>query len=72
MSELTAITQAADLTGRFPEQIKSDTRQGFQGLIVEPSFLLEFARILRDEEGYDYLSSLTGVDSLPDGQMEVV
>jgi NADH-quinone oxidoreductase subunit D/NADH-quinone oxidoreductase subunit C/D len=34
--------------------------------------LLEFAIALRDEFGYDYLSSVTGVDYLPEGKMEVV
>jgi NADH-quinone oxidoreductase subunit C/D len=72
MSEQTLLSQSLDFTSRFPEWVKLDNRQGFEGFIVEPSFLLEFARILRDEEGYDYLSSLTGVDYLPDGKMEVV
>jgi NADH-quinone oxidoreductase subunit D/NADH-quinone oxidoreductase subunit C/D len=34
--------------------------------------LLDFAKTLRDELGYDYLSSVTGVDYLPEGKMEVV
>ncbi len=72
MSEQTLISQSLDFTSRFPEWITLDTRQGFQGFLVNPAFLLEFAKILRDEEGYDYLSSLTGVDYLPEGKMEVV
>ncbi len=72
MSEQTVVAQALDFAGRFPEWVTVDSRQGFQGYLVHPDFLLEFARILRDEEGYDYLSSLTGVDYLPDGKMEVV
>ncbi|NPA31263.1 MAG: NADH-quinone oxidoreductase subunit D [Chloroflexi bacterium] len=63
---------APDLTARFPDLVTPDTRKGYSGYIVKPEGLLEFARALRDEYGYDYLSSLTGVDYLPEGQMEVV
>lgn len=58
---------------RWPEEwVANDTRQGYQGYLVHPDYLLEFARSLRDDEGYDYLSSLQGVDYLPDGKLEVV
>ncbi len=33
-----------------------------QGLVVAPDKLIEFARYLRDQEGYDYLSMVTSVD----------
>ena len=72
MSELTVVSEKTDFASRFPEWISHDTRQGYQGFIVHPDFLFEFSRILKDEEGFDYLSSLTGVDYLPDGKMEVV
>ncbi|MGB8213359.1 MAG: NADH-quinone oxidoreductase subunit D [Anaerolineales bacterium] len=64
--------QALDLLGRFPNMLKADTRPGYSGWLLEPANLLEFAAALRDEFGYDYLSSITGVDYLPEGKMEVV
>ncbi len=52
--------------------LNPDTRPGYSGWLVDKSHLLEFATALRDEFGYDYLSSVTGVDYLPEGKMEVV
>jgi NADH-quinone oxidoreductase subunit C/D len=73
MSELAApTTRLADLTERFPGLVTKDSRQGFEGYLVQADALLEIARIIRDEYGYDYLSSVTGVDYLPEGKMEVV
>jgi NADH-quinone oxidoreductase subunit C/D len=66
------ITHELDLETRFPDFVGLDTRQGFQGYIVQADRLLEFTTILRDDLGFDYLSSLTGVDYLPQNQMEVV
>ncbi len=70
MSEQTAILDT-DLTARFPEAVTPDERKGFEGYIVKPDSLLEVVRLLRDELGYDFLSSVTGVDNHPDN-MEVV
>lgn len=63
--------QNADLTARFPNILIPDSRPGFSGWLLDKSNLLEFATVLRDEFGYDYLSSVTGVDYLPEGKMEV-
>ncbi|MCJ7584775.1 MAG: NADH-quinone oxidoreductase subunit D [Anaerolineales bacterium] len=52
--------------------LSADSRPGYSGWIVEKDNLLEFAAALRDELGYDYLSSVTGVDYLPEGKLEVV
>ena len=71
MSEQTTVV-AENLEARFPGVVKKDERKGYEGYIVEASHLVEFARALRDEFGYDYLSSVTGVDYLPEGHMEVV
>ena len=60
------------LEDQFPEAIARDERPGYEGYIVETAKLIEIARTLRDEMGYDYLSSVTGVDYLPDDKMEVV
>ncbi|MDX1437463.1 MAG: NADH-quinone oxidoreductase subunit C, partial [Anaerolineales bacterium] len=71
MAEQQAI-DATDLAGRFPEHVTVDERTGYEGYLVDRDHLLEVARAIRDEMGYDYLSSVTGVDYLPDNKMEVV
>ena len=67
-----ASVQTLDLSARFPNMLSVDTRPGYSGWLLDKSHLLEFATALRDEFGYDYLSSITGVDYLPEGKMEVV
>ena len=67
-----APAQTLDLSARFPGFLSPDTRPGYSGWMVENANLLEFATALRDELGYDYLSSVTAVDYLPEGKMEVV
>ena len=48
-----------DLIDRFPNGwLSPDEREGYQGYIVEKDHLLEFVRTLRDDHGYDYLSSI--------------
>ena len=61
-----------DLTTRFPGILTPDARPGYSGWIVDNARLLEFASSLRDEFSYDYLSSVTAVDYLPEGKIEVV
>jgi len=61
-----------DLAARFSHAVSPDERAGYEGYIVKAENLLEFATALRDDFGYDFLSSVTGVDYLPDGIMEVV
>lgn len=61
-----------DFVRRFPEHVALDTRKGYQGYLVDAGRLVEVATAIRDELGYDYLSSVTGVDYLPEGKMEVV
>jgi NADH:ubiquinone oxidoreductase subunit D/NADH:ubiquinone oxidoreductase subunit C len=41
-------------------------------MIIQAEGLTEFARVLRDDYGYDYLSSVTAVDYYPQDLMEVV
>jgi NADH-quinone oxidoreductase subunit C/D len=64
--------ETVDLAARFPEVVTPDERQGYSGWMVSSNKLIEVATALRDEFGYDYLSSLTGVDYLPEDKMEVV
>jgi NADH-quinone oxidoreductase subunit D/NADH-quinone oxidoreductase subunit C/D len=71
MTEQVVLTEM-DLTERFPESVKRDERKGYEGYIVKAEALLDVAKTVRDEMGYDYLSSVTGVDYLPDGLMESV
>ncbi len=52
------------LKQRFPEFVKDDTRTGYSGVIVDTRHLIEVARVIRDELGFDYLSSATAVDYL--------
>lgn len=71
MSEQIEI-QSPSLTERFPEIVVPDPRAGYGGYIVQPENLVQVAQALKDEMGYDYLSSVTAVDYLPENKMEVV
>ncbi len=83
-AEETAVTETADtptnpvadaiakLKERFPEAVTDDTRDGYEGIMVNPDYLTEVATYLRDEVGFNYLSSVTGVDQIDDNKLEVV
>jgi len=71
MSEEVLVEEKTELEERFPEIIR-DERKGYEGYIVPAEKLVEFASALRDEFGYDFLSSVTGVDYMPEESMEVV
>jgi NADH-quinone oxidoreductase subunit C/D len=72
MSEQSDVRIEMSLLERFPTWLTADSRAGFQGYLVNPENLLAFAKALRDELNYDLLSSVTGVDYLAEGKMEVV
>ncbi len=72
MTEKETVQITDTLEEQFPGAITRDERQGYDGYIVEAAKLVEIAKSLRDDMGYDYLSSVTGVDYLPDDKMEVV
>ena len=77
MSELidlsvVASTPADELVARFPDVVTADLRKGYQGVIVNRENLIEVATAIRDELGFDYLSSVTATDYLPEDKMEVV
>ncbi|MBK9122849.1 MAG: NADH-quinone oxidoreductase subunit D [Chloroflexi bacterium] len=57
----------AFLLEKYPGAISADTRPGFQGVIVDPAKLVEVAQTIKDELGFDYLSSATAVDYLGHG-----
>jgi NADH:ubiquinone oxidoreductase subunit D/NADH:ubiquinone oxidoreductase subunit C len=68
----TAQPSTPDLAARFPGMVTAETRPNFKGWIVAKESLIEVATVLRDEFGYDLLSSVTGVDYFPEDRMEVV
>jgi len=67
-----AKTGVEDVEVRFSDLLTHDERPGYGGYLIQTQHLINFARNLRDELGFDYLSSVTGVDYLPEGKMEVV
>ena len=54
--------EKTELEKRFPDAVKRDERPGYEGHVIEFNKLREVARAIRDEMGYDYLSSVTVVD----------
>jgi NADH-quinone oxidoreductase subunit C/D len=64
--------QTTDLVARFPNFVTAETRAGFTGFLVNKENLLEVATSIRDEFGYDLLTSVTAVDYFPEEKMEVV
>ena len=66
------ISTEQDLAAKFPGTVAHDERKGYQGYIVDKNQLVEVATAIRDEYGFDYLSSVTGVDYFPEDLMEVV
>ncbi|NTV35616.1 MAG: NADH-quinone oxidoreductase subunit NuoD, partial [Anaerolineaceae bacterium] len=60
------------LLEKYANILAPDTRPGYEGYLVEREKLIEIVCKLRDEEGYDFLSSVTGVDYFPEDRMEVV
>lgn len=71
-NEAEVVEKAPDPIEQEFEGVRRDEREGFSGYLVEPDRLLDFATSLRDDLGYDYLSSLTAVDYIDEGKMEVV
>jgi len=67
----TPTIETLDLSVKFPGAVSKDARPNYSGWIVDAKSLTEFATFVRDELGYDFLSSVTGVDYAPD-KMEVV
>lgn len=66
------IASATDLTQIFPEIVTHDERVNYEGYLLKPDHLQSIMLKLRDDFGYDYLSSITGVDYFPENKLEVV
>jgi len=64
--------QDQTLAERFPGKLTADARPGYSGWMLDKEHLVEVSTALQDDLGYDFLSSVTGVDYLPEGKMEVV
>ena len=62
----------ANLAEHFPAGVVADTRKGYEGYVVGAAQLLQVAGAIRDKLGYNYLSSVTGVDYPESNQIEVV
>ena len=64
------------LKEEYPDAVSDDSREGYQGVIVDRNRLVEVATAMRDELGFNYLSSATAVDYMglgePDSDMEMV
>ena len=61
------------LKTKYPDVVKDDTRQGYSGIVVDRGQLVSVAQAIRDELGFDYLSSATAVDYLGvEDSMEMV
>ena len=72
MSEEVIVAEKSGLEAHYPELLTRDERKGYEGFLVKPENLVELVTRLKNEAGYDYLSSVTGVDYFPDDIMEVV
>jgi NADH-quinone oxidoreductase subunit C/D len=64
-------TESPDLAAVVPGAASTDERPNFSGWLVDKARLVEVATALRDDFGFDLLSSVTGVDYFPD-KMEIV
>jgi NADH-quinone oxidoreductase subunit D/NADH-quinone oxidoreductase subunit C/D len=63
---------AALLKERFPDAVTDETREGYSGVVVSADKLVEVATALRDDFGFNYLSSVTGVDLFSENKLEAV
>ena len=61
----------AALREKFPD-ITDDTRPNYTGLMVPADQLLAVAGELKNELGFEYLSSVTGADLIDQDKMEVI
>jgi NADH-quinone oxidoreductase subunit C/D len=69
---LAADETLAYFEAHFPGAVVPADREGHEGYVVRAECLLEVAQHIRDEMGYDYLSSVTAVDYAQDGYFEMV
>ena len=71
--ELTSIEDAYRvLQEQFPNKVTADGREGYEGVVVAADALQDVALFIRDQMGFGFLSSVTGVDYLSEGKLESV
>ena len=71
--ELTSIEDAYRvLQKQFPNKVTADGREGYEGVVVAADALQDVALFIRDQMGFGFLSSVTGVDYLSEGKLESV
>jgi NADH:ubiquinone oxidoreductase subunit D/NADH:ubiquinone oxidoreductase subunit C len=68
----TAPAKPISIAERYADWVTPEDRDGYHGVIVDPEHLILFAESIRDELGFDFLTSVTGVDYHPEDRMEVV
>ena len=71
-SQINLYTSPAEIEKHFGEKIEKDQRDGYEGYLVNAKNLVEVATGLRDDFGYDYLSSISAVDYIAENVIEVV
>ncbi len=62
----------SSLMQQFPDGVVYDSRDGYEGIVITAEYLLDVAQLMRDELGFNFLSSVTGVDLIEENKMEVV
>jgi NADH-quinone oxidoreductase subunit C/D len=62
----------SELAQHFPEWVLPDERPGYHGDVVPSAHLAEIARGLRDELGFNLLSSITAADYPLDNLLDVI
>ena len=62
----------SELAQHFPEWVLPDERPGYHGDVVIPEHLAEIVRGLRDELGFNLLSSITAADYPQDNLLDVI
>ncbi len=70
MTDQAPVIEKTEIEERFPDAIVRDERKGYEGFILLADKLREVATTVRDEMGYDFLSSITAVDYLTDKEDE--
>lgn len=66
------VNEKSNWLERFASDVSADTRPGYQGYLVKASRLIEVVHYLKEQMGYDYLSSVTATDYCPEDRMDVV
>jgi NADH-quinone oxidoreductase subunit D/NADH-quinone oxidoreductase subunit C/D len=54
--------EALEALKDFKKAVQLDDRENYEGIVVDRDSLVDVAAVVRDELGYDYLSSATAVD----------